>query len=47
MSIIAPIAAMIVQMAVSRSREYLADSEGAKVAGHPERLPRALEKLGA
>jgi heat shock protein HtpX len=47
MSIIAPIAAMIVQMAVSRSREYLADSEGAKVAGHPEGLARALEKLGA
>jgi heat shock protein HtpX len=47
MSIIAPIAAMIVQMAVSRSREYLADSEGAEVAGHPEGLARALEKLGA
>jgi len=47
MSIIAPMAAMIVQMAVSRSREYLADSEGAKVAGHSEGLARALEKLGA
>lgn len=47
MSIIAPMAAMIVQMAVSRSREYLADSEGAKVAGQSEGLARALEKLGA
>ncbi len=47
MSIIAPIAAMIVQMAVSRSREYLADSQGAKIAGHPEGLARALEKLDA
>ncbi len=47
MSIIAPIAAMVIQMAVSRSREYLADAEGAKIAGHPEGLARALEKLGA
>ncbi len=47
MSIIAPIAAVIVQMAISRSREYLADSEGAKVAGSSEGLAGALEKLGA
>ncbi len=47
MSIFAPIGAMIIQMAVSRSREYLADAEGAKLAGHPEGLARALEKLGA
>ncbi len=47
MSIIAPVAAVIVQMAVSRSREYLADSEGARLAGHGEGLARALEKLGA
>jgi heat shock protein HtpX len=47
MSIIAPLAAMIVQMAISRSREYLADATGARFAGHPEGLARALEKLGA
>jgi len=47
MSIIAPMAAMIVQMAISRSREYLADATGARFAGHPEGLAKALEKLGA
>jgi heat shock protein HtpX len=47
MSIIAPIAAMIVQMAISRSGEYLADATGAKFAGHPEGLANALDKLGA
>jgi heat shock protein HtpX len=47
MSIIAPMAAMIIQMAVSRSREYLADATGARIAGGPEGLARALEKLGA
>lgn len=47
MSIIAPMAAMIVQMAISRSREYLADATGARFAGHPEGLAQALEKLGA
>jgi len=46
MSIIAPVAAMIIQMAVSRSREYLADATGARIAGSPEGLARALEKLG-
>jgi len=46
MSIIAPMAAMIIQMAVSRSREYLADATGARIAGSPEGLARALEKLG-
>ncbi len=46
-SILAPIAAMIIQMAISRSREYLADEEGAKIAGDPEGLASALEKLGA
>jgi heat shock protein HtpX len=40
-------AAMIIQMAVSRSREYLADATGAGIAGSPEGLARALEKLGA
>ena len=46
MSLLAPFAAMIIQMAISRSREYLADSTGAGFAGHPEGLARALEKLG-
>lgn len=47
MSIIAPMAAMLIQMAVSRSREYLADATGARFAGNSEGLARALEKLGA
>ena len=47
MSIIAPMAAMIIQMAISRSREYLADATGASIAGNPEGLANALEKLGA
>lgn len=47
MSILAPMAAMLIQMAISRSREYLADDSGAAFAGHPEGLARALEKLGA
>jgi heat shock protein HtpX len=45
MSIIAPMAAMLIQMAISRSREYLADSTGADIAGRPDGLARALEKL--
>ena len=47
MSIIAPMAAMVIQMAVSRSREYLADATGAGIAGGPDGLANALEKLGA
>jgi len=47
MSIIAPLAAVIVQMAISRSREYLADATGARFAGHPEGLASALGKLGS
>ncbi|MEW6673893.1 MAG: zinc metalloprotease HtpX [Thermodesulfobacteriota bacterium] len=47
MSILAPLAAVLIQMAISRSREYLADTTGAGFAGHSEGLARALEKLGA
>ena len=47
MSILAPIAAMLIQMAISRSREYQADATGAHLAGNPEGLADALEKLGA
>ncbi len=44
-SIIAPLAAMLIQMAISRSREYLADESGARFSHNPESLARALEKL--
>lgn len=45
MMIFAPIAAMLIQMAISRSREYLADEGGAKISGNPLSLARALGKL--
>jgi heat shock protein HtpX len=44
-AILAPIAAMIIQMAISRSREFLADSTGAKTIGNPLGLASALAKL--
>jgi heat shock protein HtpX len=45
LAILAPIAAMLVQMAVSRSREFQADATGARVAGKPWGLAKALETL--
>jgi len=45
LAILAPIAALLVQMAVSRSREFQADATGAQVAGRSWGLAKALEKL--
>jgi heat shock protein HtpX len=45
MAILAPFAAMLIQMAISRSREYLADDAGARFSHNPDSLARALEKL--
>jgi heat shock protein HtpX len=45
MAILAPIAAMLIQMAISRSREYEADASGAHLAGHASGLEHALQKL--
>ena len=45
MAILAPIAASIIQMAISRSREYLADAGGARISGRPYDLAGALTKL--
>lgn len=44
-AIIAPMAAMVVQMAISRTREYAADAEGARICGNPLWLANALERL--
>jgi heat shock protein HtpX len=45
MMIVAPIAAMMIQMAISRSREFVADEGGAQMAGNPLSLAAALKKL--
>ena len=45
MAILAPIAAMLIQMAISRAREFEADASGARLVGRPWGLAKALEKL--
>lgn len=45
MAILAPIAALLIQLAVSRAREFQADATGARLAGKPWGLAKALEKL--
>lgn len=47
MAVLAPIGAMLVQMAISRSREYMADEEGARMSDDPRPLAQALRKLEA
>lgn len=44
--ILAPVVATLIQMAISRQREYLADATGALTTRHPEALASALEKIG-
>jgi len=45
MMIVAPIAAILIQLAISRAREFQADASGARMAGRPWGLAKALEKL--
>lgn len=47
LAILAPIVAMLIQMAISRKREFLADASGALLTRYPEGLARALEKISA
>jgi heat shock protein HtpX len=46
MLIVAPLAALLIQLGISRQREYAADAAGASLVGHPYGLISALEKLG-
>jgi heat shock protein HtpX len=46
MSVFAPLAALLIQMAISRTREFAADETGAGASGDPQGLSSALEKLG-
>ena len=45
MVILAPVAAMLVQMAISRTREYAADEMGARISGRPDALASALARI--
>ena len=47
MLILAPLGALLLQLGISRQREYQADASGARMVGHPYGLISALEKLGA
>jgi len=47
LSLLAPIAAVLMQLAISRKREFLADADGALLTRYPEGLARALEKISA
>jgi heat shock protein HtpX len=47
MVVLAPLAAMLVQMAISRTREYAADNTGARISGNPAALASALAKIDA
>jgi heat shock protein HtpX len=47
LSILAPLAAILIQLAISRKREFLADADGALLTRYPEGLARALEKISA
>ncbi len=45
LAVLAPLGATLIQMAISRSREYLADAEGARLCGNPLALARALQRI--